>query len=351
MGRRILITGLDTFWGGKMAAALEKDPDVEMILGMGTGKPSVQLERTEYVRADQSYSLLERIVRATEVDTVVHTFLIVDSTKMSGRELHEVNVIGTMNLLAAAGAPGSSVRLVVVKSSAVVYGAGPKDPTWFDENTPRSRPPRTRLERSLTEVESYVHDFAEDNPDMVVTLLRFANVLGTSIETPISRNLSRGVFPSVAGFDPQVQFVEEDDVVRSFELVVRDRVRGVFNVAGDGRLPWSEVARIASAWRLPLPPLFTRETAAMLVRLNMLDLPPELEDLLRFGRGLDTSRLKALGFEFNATSAGAVESFARAMRLKRTVGHHLPRYQYDSDVEAFFKHSPAVVRHQRSERV
>ena len=226
MGRRVLVTGLDTFWGGKVAAALEKHPEIEMVLGMGTGRPSVELERTEYVRADQSYSLLERIVRATEVDTVVHTFLVVDSTKMSGRALHEINVIGTMNLLAAAGAPGSSVRQVVVKSSTVIYGAGPKDPTWFDEDTPRTRTSKTRLERSLTEVETYVHDFAEDNPDILVTVLRFANVLGTSIKTPISRNLTRGMFPSVAGFDPQVQFVEEDDVIRCLELVVRERIRG-----------------------------------------------------------------------------------------------------------------------------
>ena len=346
MGRRILITGLDSFWGGKVAAALEQHPDVEMLLGMGTGQPSVALERTEYVRADNSYSLLERIVRATAVDTVVHTFLVVDSTKLSGRAMHEVNVIGTMNLLAAAGAPGSSVRQVVVKSSAVVYGAGPKDPVYFDEDTPRSRPARTRLERSLTEVESYVRDFADDNPEIAVSLLRFANVLGASIETPISRNLSRGVFPAIAGFDPQVQFVEENDVVRCFETVVTKQARGAYNVAGEGRVPWSEVARIAGAWRLHLPPVLTREVAAPLIRLNRLDLPPELEDLLRFGRGLDTSRLERLGFHCDQGSAGAVEHFARSMRLKRTVGRNLPRYTYDSDVEAFFKHSPAVLRNQ-----
>ena len=128
VGRRILLTGLDTFWGGRVAAALEQDPEVEMLLGMGTGTPSVQLERTEYVRADSSYSLLSRIVQATQVDTIVHTFLVVDSSSMSGRALHEINVIGTMNLLAAAGAANSSVRQVVVKSSAVVYGTHPSDP-------------------------------------------------------------------------------------------------------------------------------------------------------------------------------------------------------------------------------
>ena len=283
-------------------------------------------------------------MRATEVDTIVHTFLVVDSTKMSGRDLHEVNVIGTMNLLAAAGAPGSSVRQVVVKSSTLIYGAGPKDPTWFAEDNVRTRAPRNRLERSLAEVESYVRDFADDNPDILVTVLRFANVLGTSIKTPISRNLARGVFPSVAGFDPQVQFVEEDDVVRCLEFVVRDQIPGVYNVAGDGRLPWSEVARIAGAWRLPLPPLLTREAAAALVRMNLLELPPELESLLRYGRGVDTSRLQELGFRFEATSAGTVEGFARAVRLRRSVGNQAPSYTYDSEVETFFKYSPAVVR-------
>ncbi|MGH9297530.1 MAG: NAD-dependent epimerase/dehydratase family protein, partial [Acidimicrobiales bacterium] len=261
MGRRILLTGLDTFWGGRVAAALEKDPEVEMLLGMGTGAPSVELERTEYVRADSSYSLLSRIVRATEVDTIVHTFLVVDSSSMSGRALHEVNVIGTMNLLAAAGASGSSVRNLVVKSSSLVYGSHPADPTWFKEDTPRSRPPRNRVERSLVEVESYVDDFAADNPEVSVTTLRFANVLGADIDTPISRNLARGIMPTIAGFDPLVQFLEEDDVVRCVEFVLRNRLAGTYNVSGGGKLPVSEVASIARAWRLPIPPVMTRRAA------------------------------------------------------------------------------------------
>ena len=114
-----------------MAQALEADPSVEMILGLGTGEPRVPLERTEFVRADQTYSILNRIVRVTQVDTIVHTFLKTNSVGISGRMLHEINVIGTLNLLAAAGAPGSSVRQVVVKSSTHIYGASEKDPMWF----------------------------------------------------------------------------------------------------------------------------------------------------------------------------------------------------------------------------
>ncbi len=277
MGRRVLITGLDTFWGGRMAQALESDPEVEMILGMATREPTVPLERTEFVRADQTYSILSRIVGATQVDTIVHTFLVVDSTRVSSRALHEINVIGTMNLLAAAGQSGSPVRQVVVKSSTLVYGSASTDPTWFREEMPRTSPARTRVERSLLEVEGFVRDFAEDNPATVVSVLRFANVLGTDIITPISINLSRPICPSIAGYDPLLQFVEEDDVVRCLEHVTRQRIPGLYNVAGTGKLPWSEVTDICGTRLLPISPVGTHAAAAPLVRLGLIEFPPELE--------------------------------------------------------------------------
>src|ERR1700682_6349377 len=149
MGRRVLITGLSSFWGGRVAQALEVDPNVEIIVGLDTEEPRIPLDRTEFVRADQTYSILNRIGKATGVDTILHTFLTVDSTRLSGRALHEQNVIGTMNLLAAAGSPGSSVRQVVVKSSTLVYGASWQDPTWFREEMPRVGTARSRVERSL----------------------------------------------------------------------------------------------------------------------------------------------------------------------------------------------------------
>lgn len=343
MGRRVLITGIGSFWGGRVAQALEQDPDVEMIVGLGVDEPQVQLERTEYVRADQSYSILSRIVRATQVDTILHTFLVVDSTHASGRQLHEVNVIGTMNLLAAAGAPDSSVRTVVVKSSTLVYGSSYQDPVWFKEEASRVHSPKTRVERSLLEVEGYLRDFAEDNPHVAVSLLRFSNVLGTDIETPFTKMLQMPVAPTVLGFDPLLQFVHEIDVVRSIEYVMTNQVPGAFNVAGDGKLPWSEVASICGQRLVPISPVFTGLAVAPLSMLGLLDLPPELLALLRYGRGVDNRRLKQAGFSYRYTSAGAVESFAEASRLRKTLGEQ-PGYRYERDVENFFRHSPAVIR-------
>ena len=61
MGKRVLVTGLGSFWGGRLAQAIEKRPDVDVVVGLDTREPTVELERTEYVRTDESYSLLSRI--------------------------------------------------------------------------------------------------------------------------------------------------------------------------------------------------------------------------------------------------------------------------------------------------
>jgi UDP-glucose 4-epimerase len=344
MGRRVLVTGLSTFWGGRVAQALEADPSVEVIVGLDREEPTIELERTEYVRSDENYSILSRIVKATKVDTIVHTFLVVDSSGMSSKRIHEINVIGTMNLFAAASAPGSTVRTVAVKSSTLVYGSSARDPNVFREEHQRSDRAGTTVERSLLEVEGYVRDFAEDNPHVTVSMLRFSNVLGEDIRTPLSKALSLPVVPRIFGFDPRFQFVHEDDVIGAISFVLDHNLPGVYNVAGDGLLPWSEVAGICGKRTFPLPPFgFRGLTSAPLTRMG-IELTPELLDLMRYGRGVDNRRLKAAGFRYGYTSAGAVEAFVEAMRLRHTVGTAPGAYHYERDVEQFFRHSPAVVR-------
>ena len=340
---RVLVTGIGTFWGGRLAQVVERDPRVEVVVGLDTRGPSVPLARTEVVRADSSYSILSRIVRATEVDTVLHTHLEVDSTALRSRALHETNVIGTMNLLAAAGAAGSSVLKVVLKSSTLVYGSSHRDPYRFSEEMTRSGRARTPVERSLLEVEGYLSDFAADHPDGIVTLLRFTNVLGPDLETPLSRALRLPVAPEVFGFDPRLQFTHQDDVLGALCHVALHDVSGTFNVAGDGFITWSDVCALVGRRRVALPPWGTGAAAGVLRRLGIVDLPPELLSLLRFGRGVDNERLKRAGYRYRYTSAGAVEDFARTLRLEATVGRNRPAYHYDAGVEEFFRRSPAVV--------
>jgi UDP-glucose 4-epimerase len=187
-----------------------------------------------------------------------------------------------------------------------------------------------------------VRDFAVDNPHVAVAMLRFSNVLGPELTTPLSRMLELPAVPCMFGFDPRFQFVHEDDVIRAIMFVLDRELTGVYNVAGDGLLPWSEVAAICGKRTVPLPPVGQGLVTAVLGRFGV-DIPPEIVDLLRYGRGMDNARLKQAGFDYTHTSAGAVQAFIESLRLRRTVGP-TPGYRYEREVEDFFRRSPAVVR-------
>jgi UDP-glucose 4-epimerase len=134
--------------------------------------------------------------------------------------------------------------------------------------------------------------------------------------------------------------------VRAIRFAIDERLPGIYNVAGDGLLPWSEVAAICGKRTFPLPPFgFTGITAAPLSAIGV-ELTPELVGLMKYGRGVDNRRLKEAGFRYRYTSAGAVEAFVEASRLRR-FREQGPTYRYERDVEQFFQHSPAVARDDR----
>ena len=217
--RRVLITGLSTYWGGRLAQALEQDDEIEAIIGVDSSDPTLELERTEFVRVAAQHGLLRRIVEAAEIDTVVDTRLVVDSIVTSPRIAHENNVIGTMNILAACSGEGSTVRKFVFKSSTHYYGSEQDDPAFFTEAMGRPHPPRTPIERDIVEAEATVADFAEKSPEVAVSILRCANVLGPDVKTSHTRLFDLPVVPMILGFDPRYQFVHEDDMWLDKSLV------------------------------------------------------------------------------------------------------------------------------------
>jgi UDP-glucose 4-epimerase len=341
-GRRILITGVSSYWGGRLAQALERDPDVEVIVGVSPDDPTCELNRTEYVRVGTQHALLKRIVQAADIDTVIDTRLIVDSVLASARAAHENNVIGTMNVLAACGGPGSPVRKVVFKSSAHYYGCERDDPAYFTEDMVRPHPPRTPIETDIVEAERAVAAFAGRNAGLTVTVLRFANALGPDIATSHSALFALPAVPSILGFDPRYQLIGEDDISGVLEHAARHDLPGVYNAAGDGVLALSEIASLLGKPPAPILPPWGTGIAAAALRRAGVKIPPEMLQQLRYGRALDNRRLKAAGYAFRATTRETVQAFAEHLRvrgLRPAVGDG---YQYERDVEEFLRWSPAV---------
>src|SRR3954452_13870966 len=341
-GRRVLVMGLASYWGGRLAQALEGFEQIETIIGVDAEDPTMELERTEFVRVSNRHGLIQRIVRAAEIDTVIDARLTVNSVAASPRVTHENNVIGTMNIRPACSGDGSPVRNFVFKSSAHYYGCEQDDPSFFTESMGRPHPPRTPIERDIVEAESSVADFAEKNPEVAVAILRFANVLGPTVRTAHSRLLSLPAVPMILGFDPRYQFTHEDDVVAALEHAVRNDIRGIYNVAADGVLALSEVIGLLGKTYAPiLPPWGTGLAAAILTRLGVR-VPPEMLQQMRFGRGIDNRKLKATGFRYRHTTREPVAKPAEHQRLPPIVRGPTEPYRYEREVEDFLRWSPHV---------
>jgi UDP-glucose 4-epimerase len=342
--KRILVTGLSTFWGGRLAQALERDPRVETVIGVSPEDPTCELHRTEFVRIGLQHALLRRIVQATEIDTVVDTRLVVDSLQASPRVAHEANVIGTMNILAACGGPDSPVRKVIFKSSAHYYGCEQDDPAFFTEAMRRPHPPRTRLESDIVEAEKAVEGFAQRNADVTCTVLRFVNALGPDLRTSHTELFDLPAVPCILGFDPRYQFIHEEDLVGVLRFAVERDLPGIYNAAGDGVLALSEVASLLGTPLAPiLPPWGTSLTTAALRPLG-IRIPDEVRRQLRYGRGLDNRRLKAAGYPYAFTSREAVLKHAEAMRARPLLRADGEPYRYEREVEDFLRWSPSVRR-------
>jgi UDP-glucose 4-epimerase len=344
MTRRVLVTGLSSYWGGRLAQALEQDPGVEAIIGVDTEDPTLELERTEFVRVGTQHALLRRIVHAAEIDTVVDTRLVVDSPEATPRAAHEANVLGTMNILTACGGPDSPVRKVVFKSSAHYYGAERDDPAFFTEEMRRPHPPATRLESDIVEADRAVGGFARRNPGVTVTTLRVANVLGPSIRSSHTQLFSLPAIPAILGFDPRYQFIHEDDLVDVLRFAIAEDLPGVYNAAGDGVLVLSEIASLLGRRIVPLLPPWGTGLAAAALRPTGIRIPEEMLGQLRYGRGLDNRRLKAAGCRIAHTTRETVIDHAEKLRVRPLLEGSGHEYRYEREVEEFLRWSTHVRR-------
>jgi UDP-glucose 4-epimerase len=348
--RRVLVTGLSTYWGGRLAQALESFEHIEAIVGVDSRAPTRELERTEFVKVSNQHSLLQRIVRAAEIDTVIDTRLVVNSLMASPRIAHENNVIGTMNILAACAGPDSPVRKFIFKSSTHYYGSEQDDPAFFTEDMRRPHSPNSALERDILEAEQAVGEFAQQNKDVTVTVMRCANVLGPDVETAFTRMFHLPLVPMVLGFDPRLQFVHEDDVVHALEHAAFHVTPGVYNAAADGVLALSEIIGLLGKRPLPaLPPWGTGLVAGPLRRLGFR-IPEEVVNQLRFGRGVDNRLLKATGFRYGYTTRETVLKLGEHLRLASVMRGVERTYTYEREVEEFLRWSPYVRREHPGER-
>jgi UDP-glucose 4-epimerase len=317
----VLVTGVSRFIGAHLAARLAASPGIERVIGVDTVAPPRDLRRAlgraEFVRADIRNPLIAKMISSAGVDTVVHAALSSSPVAPGGRAaMKEMNVIGTMQLLAACQR-SPRVRRLVLKSTTAVYGSSPRDPAIFTEAmAPKSLPP-DGYAKDATEIEGYVRGFGRRRPDVSVTVLRFAHFIGPRIDTSLTRYFALPVVPTVLGYDARMQLLHSEDALAVLERAVRQELPGVYNVGACGVLLLSQAIRRAGRVQVSLPGSVIGPASRFFRGTPMLDFSSEQMRFLNFGRVVDTAKLRdTFGFTPRWTTMQAFDDFVRGRQLR-----------------------------------
>ncbi len=314
MGRVVLVTGISRGLALRFARGLTGEPGIDRVIGVDVTPPRGDLGAVQFVRADIRNPVIAKVIAKEDVDTVVHMSVVATPGDNAGRSsMKELNVIGTMQLLAACQrAPG--LRHLVVKSSTTVYGASSRDPAMFTEDMPPKRLPRSGYAKDVYEVEGYVRGFARRRSDVTVTMLRCANSIGPRITSPLAQYFRLPVIPRVLGYDARMQFLHETDLLEVLRHATFAGVHGTFNVAGDGIMTLSQAIRRTGKPSVMVPGFAAMTAGSLMRQTKLVDFSAEQVKFLTYGRGVDTSACaRVLGFRPRYTTAEAFADFVESL--------------------------------------
>jgi UDP-glucose 4-epimerase len=286
----VLVTGACRFLGGYLTARLAQNPLINRVIAVDAVAPSKdmlrRMGRAEFVRADIRNPFVAKVIRNGDVDTVVHAAAASFAPRSGGgAALKEINVLGAMQLFAACQ-KAPAVRRVVLKSTSEVYGSSPRDPVMFTEDSSSRRPFREGFPKDSLDIEGYARGLGRRRPDIAVTILRLANMIGPAMETTLSRYMAGPLCPTVLGRDARLQLLHEQAIRRA------------------GRIP------------LPVPGFGLWALDSIRRANRYTEINREQLDFLSYGRVMDTTRMREeLAYHPKWSTAEAFDDYVRGRAL------------------------------------
>ncbi len=315
--RIVLVTGVASEWGGRVATALMNQPDVHVI-GLDDKPPEKEINKLDFIQADFRNPVIVQLLREEIVDTVYH--LAFSESERPSETAFDLNVVGAMKFIGMCAEGG--VRKVILKSSTMVYGAQPSNSMFLREDHALNGNKSYGYIRDLVEMEAFCNGFRGQVPDMIITTLRFAHIIGPKVDTPMSRFLRDEEAFVLLGFDPLMQVIHEDDVVRALVHMMNCDAPGAFNIAAEGTMPLWKLMGLAGKVTAPVfHPLAYTSVSLLGPRYAPIDL-----DYLRYVCIGDTEKMKSvIEFTPQYTAVEALREFASQQRLHQYMPESVTR--------------------------
>lgn len=320
--RSVALTGVRTFLGRSLLKLLEEDDSVRRLVVIDRDSPSsagAKLRSYAVDRAQPSApARIAEILAAENVDAFFHLGFLESPTR-NVVWAHELESVGTLHVLNACRE--RPVKKLILGSSTALYGPHFDNPNFLSETHPlrglAGVPFLTDKIDAERQVEAYARDHRDGASKCSVSVLRFAPLLGPTVDNYVTRWLTQGVVPTLLGYDPLIQFVHEVDALAALKLTLDREVSGVFNVAGDGVLPMSTVVKLLGQRSLPVPHFLAEGVLDLMWKTGAARVPAPMLRFLRFLCVADGEKAKReLGFSPGYTTREAVLELGATLRLR-----------------------------------
>ena len=316
--RSVAVSGARTFLGKNLLKLVEEDERIRRVVVIDAEPPTYAGNKTRSYLVDRTQpnaaARISEILAAEQVDTFLHLGFL-EAPVRSAAWAHEFESVGTLNILNACRE--RSIKKLLLGSSTSLYGPHFDNPHFLSETAPLRGVFGATFFEDKIDAERQVEAFAREQPGACVTVLRFAPLIGPTVESYITRWLSRRIVPTLLGFDPLLQFVHEVDAVFALKLALDRDVPGVFNIVGEGVLPVSTVIKLVGQSAFALPHFLARRLTSLLWIAGASEVPPQMLRFLRHLCVADGQRAHdQLGFMPGYTTREAVLAFGAALRLR-----------------------------------
>ncbi len=281
-----MITGITGRLGQALARRLHREWEV---IGIDR-RPIDTLPRDiEFHQVDLRRRKAEDVFRTHRVDALIHLNIMHDPRK-SARESYEFNILGTQKMLDLC--QQHNVGKVVLLSSANVYGPAPSNNQFLTEEAPLMGSQTFGEIRDLIAVDMYASSFFWRHPEIETVILRPVHIVGEVHNAP-SNYLRLNTIPTLMGYDPMVQLIHIEDVVEAMVTSLKPGIRGIYNIAGPGEVPLSEVIRALGRRRLPVPEPIARPLFKAMWRAHLTSFPTGELDHIKYICMVDDARARS----------------------------------------------------------
>jgi UDP-glucose 4-epimerase len=236
----IAITGISGYFGRIILSRLDIEKELN-ITGLDIVEPKRIPDKLKYFKMDVRDPNVLNVLRENSVEVMIHLVFVMPPAH-NRKKVYDINVNGTRNVLGACAK--ANVRKIIVASSTAVYGAHPDNPDWLTEDSPPRGNPYFYYSADKIEMEQLCSQYIREHQGIIVTILRPCDVYGPGANFALSRALERKKVYLFKGFDPQYQFIHEEDLAEAFVLAIKQDAQGIFNITPDGTLSLSEAAKL-----------------------------------------------------------------------------------------------------------